>query len=60
MATTLSRPISLIPLVAVLDAGYGFGQLTSDAATVADINAVITMNGDCSTKADFVRHCSCG
>jgi len=46
--------------VAVPDAGHGFGQLTSDVATVADINAAITVNGDWFTTADFVSHCSCG
>jgi len=39
--------------VAVPDEGYRSDELTGDAGTIADINAAITMNGDCSTTADF-------
>jgi hypothetical protein len=46
--------------VAVPDEGYRFGEWTGDVGTIADVNATITMNGDDSIMANFVKQqCNC-
>jgi preprotein translocase subunit YajC len=48
----------VVNLVAEADAGYRFVNWTGDVGTIADINAAtttITINGDYSVKAKFVR-----
>jgi len=49
--------------VAVPDEGYRFGEWTGDVGTIADVNTAITtitMNGDYSITANFVKQCHCG
>jgi len=50
----------LPPLVAAADEGYRFDESTGDPETIADINAVVTVNGDYCITADFVRQSICG
>ena len=53
----------VVNLVAEADDGYLFVNWTGDVSAIADVNAAnttITMNGDYSITADFVRQCSCG
>jgi hypothetical protein len=49
---------TVVNLVATPDAGYRFDEWTGDVGTIADVNAAtttITMNGDYSITAEFVR-----
>jgi hypothetical protein len=54
----------VVNLVATPDPGYHFVNWTgSNVTTIADVNAAatnITMNGDYSITANFVKQCSCG
>jgi len=56
-------PGTVLDLVAEADAGYLFDEWTGDVGTIADVNAAITtitMNGDYSIRANFVRQdCDC-
>jgi len=56
-------PGTVLDLVAEADAGYLFDGWTGDVGTIADVNAAITtitMNGDYSIRANFVRQdCDC-
>jgi uncharacterized repeat protein (TIGR02543 family) len=48
----------VVNLVATPDAGCRFVNWTGNVGTIADVNAAtttITMNGDCSIKANFVK-----
>jgi hypothetical protein len=47
--------------VAVADEGYLFVEWTGNVGTIADVDAdAITMNGDYSIRANFVRQdCDC-
>jgi len=49
----------LTALVAVVDEGYRLNELTGDAGTIAETDTAIAVNGDCSTRADFVKQCIC-
>jgi hypothetical protein len=49
---------TMVDLVATPDTGYRFVNWTGDVGTIADVNADstnITMNGDYSLTADFIR-----
>ena len=49
---------TVVDLVATPDAGYRFDEWTGDVGTVADVNdstTTITMNGDYSITANFVK-----
>jgi len=48
---------TVVPLLAVPDLGYGFGNWTDDVATVAnpnDASTTITMNGNYTIQANFL------
>jgi len=49
----------LTALVAVADEGCWLDELTGDVVTIL-IRDAITLDGDGSITADFVRQCSCG
>jgi alpha-tubulin suppressor-like RCC1 family protein len=49
---------TVVSLVATPDAGYQFVNWTGDVGTIADVNdatTIITMNGDYSITAEFIR-----
>jgi len=49
---------TVVNLVATPDAGYRFGNWTGAVATIRNVNAAstsVTMNGNCSITANFVR-----
>jgi hypothetical protein len=54
---------TVVSLVASPASGYQFIHWTGDVGTIADVNATtttITMNGDYSIIAKFVKGCGCG
>jgi hypothetical protein len=54
---------TVVNLVASPASGYQFIYWTGDLGTIADVNAAtttITMNGDYSITANFVKGCGCG
>ena len=53
----------VVNLVAVIDSGCRFVNWTGDVSAIADVSATtttITMNGNYSITANFVRQCTCG
>jgi len=55
-------PGTVLDLAAEADAGYRFDEWIGDVGTIADVNApitTITMNGDYSITANFVKQCIC-
>ena len=66
--TTISPLVFLIPIVAVPDEGYRFGEWTGHVGTIADIydpTTTVTMNGDYAITSNFLEPeegnpCNCG